>query len=455
MVKRVVLIGAGLRGLDIYGTWLASHPEAARVTAVAEPDPLRRSAAAKLFSLGEKALFPTYEELLQERIPADIALICTQDRLHAGPAVAAMEIGYDVILEKPLGVTEEECERVYRTAKQLGRKLYLCHVLRYTGFFSTVKRSIASGLIGEIIHIEQAEHVTYWHFSHSYVRGNWRREADSSPVVIAKCCHDIDIISWLLDDPVISVASTGALTWYTGAHAPAGAPPYCLDGCPEERTCPWYAPRVYRQALPLVSGFRHAESRLLRAAGTFITACPEFVRKLCSRFRPLRFLSEWDLWPATAVTTDLTAEGKLAALKDGPYGRCVYRCDNDVPDHQVVMMQTAGGKSAVLTMEGHSYLEGRWIRIDGSAGTLEGWFTMAGERLWYFDHRDGKKWLLWEEKNTPSGHGGGDIGLMESIFLNHEEDSTPTLEELLVSYRIGFAAERARKEGRIVPIVRS
>ncbi len=451
-MKRVLLLGAGLRGLDIYGQWMASHQEFVRVSGVADPNRIRRTKAARLFDLTEDQLYSTADELLDQRIPADYAFICTQDQLHTSIAVKAMEIGYDIILEKPIGVTEEECLTVYKTAKRLDRRVHLCHVLRYTGFFGAIKKSIDEGMIGDIIHIEQSEHISYWHFAHSYVRGNWNREEDSSPIIIAKCCHDLDIINWLLPERISTVASTGVLSWYRGEHAPEGAPKFCLDGCPHSETCSWYAPRLYMRALPLISGFRYSSNRFLSFAGNVILRFPRLTGRIFSKIKALSYLSEWDMWPSTAITDDLSREGKLKALESGSYGRCVFRCDNDVPDHQVVMMQTSSGVTATLTLEGHSYLEGRWVRINGSRGTLEGRFTLADETLTYFDHFQGKRQLLWEDKNPVTGHGGGDMRLMESLFMNSRRDSDSTLEELLQSYRIGFAAERARKTHSIAVI---
>ncbi len=451
-MKRVILIGAGLRGLDIYGQWMASHKENVRVMAVAEPKKVRRGQAARLFDLTEDQIFSTWEELLEQRLPADYALICTQDQMHTPIAIRAMEIGYDVILEKPAGINEEECLEVYETAKRLDRRLHLCHVLRYTGFFGAIKKSIDDGMIGKVLHIEQSEHISYWHFAHSFVRGNWRRESESSPILIAKCCHDLDIINWCLPDTVTEVASTGELSWYRSDQAPEGATLFCLDGCPHSEGCPWYAPRLYMQALPLISGFKYSSNRWLRFVGSIVLRFPKTVQRVASRIRALRFLSQWDMWPATAITTDLSREGKHTALKTGPYGRCVYHCDNDVPDHQVVMMRTRSGVTATLTLEGHSYLEGRWVRINGSMGTLEGRFTLADEKLTYYDHYQGKKRVLWEDKNPVSGHGGGDIRLMESLFVTPQKYTSDSLEELIESYRIGFAAERARKSRSVVII---
>lgn len=247
-----VLVGAGNRGKDAYGAWALKNKHRLKFVAVAEPLAARREAFAEAHGLPPERCYSSWEELFAAGRLADVCFVATQDRQHTAPALAALELGYHVLLEKPMAVTEEDCHMLVEASEKAGRQLRVAHVLRYTRFFQTIKKAVEEGLIGKIVNINHSENVSYWHFAHSYVRGNWRRADESSPIVLAKTCHDLDIIYWLIGTPAIKVSSFGGLYFYRPENAPPGAPKRCLDGCPHLESCQWAAPRIYLKAEPLL-----------------------------------------------------------------------------------------------------------------------------------------------------------------------------------------------------------
>ena len=403
-----VVLGAGSRGCT-YASYAKEHPQELRIVAIAEPREDRRNLLADEVGVSEECRFTCWQELLEKPRMADCAFVCTMDDDHTAPAIQALELGYDVLLEKPMSNTEEECRAIVAKARETGRKLAVCHVLRYTPFYMTLKQLIDRGEIGEVTAINQIENVGYWHQAHSFVRGNWRTVRETSPMILQKSCHDMDIILWLMGKDCKRVQSFGSLRHFTAENAPAGAPERCLDGCPHAEKCPYYAPKLYMDM-------------------------------------------ELTGWPVDVLTTDLSEAGRRKALEEGPYGRCVYRCDNDVVDRQVVNLEFEGGAVATFTMIGFSADFCRQLKIFGTEGQIEA--NMGTKQIVL--HR------FWEEKKTipldmgleASGHGGGDFGIMRD-FLQVLRDggvSKTSAEVSLQSHLICFAAERSRKENTVVEL---
>jgi predicted dehydrogenase len=243
--------------------------------------------------------------------------------------------------------------------------------------------------------------------AHSFVRGNWRSSRTESPMILAKCCHDLDVLFWNLG-PVTRLNSFGSLLHYRRENAPSGAPERCTDGCPVAEGCPWYAPRLY--------------------------------------------LQEYTGWPVSVISQDTSLEARRRALETGPYGRCVYRCDNDVVDHQTVNMEFSSGATGVLFMHGHSYEESRTMRYDGTRATLRARFGYGvGDVIEIHDHLTGRMERVDPEAGG-SGHGGGDAGLMAAFVkaLHDSGAALTTSRESLESHLMAFAAEEARVEGSVV-----
>lgn len=405
-----VVVGAGDRGRHVYGKYALEHPNELRITAVAEPDELRRKEFSALHGIPPERCFAGYEELFAQGRLADAALICTQDGMHYRPALLAKQAGYHVLLEKPISNSPEECVRIWKDCAQdtaEGQIFAVCHVLRYTPFFLQIKKLLDEGAVGRLVNIQYEEDIGFYHFAHSYVRGNWRDETVSSPLVLAKSCHDLDILRWLVGSPVESVSSTGSLVEFTAANRPAGAPDYCAQGCPKAKDCPYNAVRLYNWLRP-----------------------GDFLRQIVEMEDP-------------------THELDHALLHTG-YGRCVYACDNNVPDHQAVGLHFENGVDAQLTITAFSGKITRFVRIMGTRGELQG--DLAKNLICHTDFATMKKTKI--HLDVPAeGHHGGDRGLTGSFAFSVASGATTlptTLAQSLESHLMAFAAEKARREHTVV-----
>ena len=406
----LALIGAGDRGMNSYAPYALNKPYEVEFVAVAEPDDKKREAFRKQYGIREDQCFNDYKDLLEKPKMADGILICLQDRMHFEPTIKALQKGYHVMLEKPMSVSPEECIQIGQCAQKYNKILVICHVLRYTPFFTAIKDIIDKGTIGKLISISHNENVGYWHQAHSYVRGNWRKAEESSPMILAKSCHDMDIILWLAGANCIKLSSFGELTHFKEKNAPAGAPLRCLEGCPSERECPYYAPKIY--------------------------------------------LTQKTDWPTSVIATDLSMEGRLEALKNGPYGRCVYHCDNDVVDHQVVNMQFENGVTATFTMCAFTNEMGRTIKLMGTKGEIRG--HMEKNQIEIIEFGSSKKVTIDLNIGVDiHGHGGGDERLMSDfISLIREENNNglTSARNSVQSHLMAFAAEKSRIDGAVINI---
>ena len=403
-----VVLGAGSRG-STYAGFAKEYPHLLRIAAVAEPRADRRNLLAEELNIPESHRFTSWQELLAQPKMADCAFVCTMDDDHTAPAIRAMELGYHILLEKPMSNTEEECHMIADAAVQTGRSLAVCHVLRYTPFYMTLKNLIDQGQIGQVVAINQIENVGYWHQAHSFVRGNWRTVRETSPMILQKSCHDMDIILWLMGKDCRRVQSFGSLRHFTPEYAPVGAPARCLDGCPHADSCPYYAPRLYLD---------------MSRTG----------------------------WPVDVITTDLSEAGRRKALEEGPYGRCVYHCDNDVVDRQVVNLEFDGGAVATFTMTAFSADFSRQLKIFGTAGQITA--DMGTGQIVLHRFGEEKRTIPLDMGAGRSGHGGGDYGIMRDFLhiLRDGGESRTSASISLQSHLICFAAERSRKEHIVVEL---
>lgn len=393
-----ILIGAGARGAHSYAPYALDYPHELNIVAVAEANEARREAFANQHNIPADRRYVSWEPLLAEPKLADIAIVCTQDRMHVGPTLQALAKKYHVLLEKPMSPSPKECIEMERAAKENDRLLTICHVLRYTPFWSALKRIIASGQIGEVVSIQLNENVGYWHIAHSFVRGNWSNSDTSSPMILAKSCHDMDVLSWLMDQPCVRVSSYGSLMHFRSDNAPEGSTDYCIDGCAVESTCPYSAPRFY--------------------------------------------FGEGKSW-ARHFTEDLSRESVVKGLRETNYGRCVYKSDNNVVDHQVVNMEFANGATAMFSMCGFTRHQERRIQIMGTKGELRGEEGKIVVRD-FLTHEE----TVIEIPPQTSGHGGGDSGIVRS-FLREVRDyaggeSLTSASASVRSHMMAFAAEHSR-----------
>ncbi|MFX1513576.1 MAG: Gfo/Idh/MocA family protein [Promethearchaeota archaeon] len=454
-VVTAVCVGAGNRGLDVYGEFALRNPDLLRFLAVAEPNTNRRKKFVNQHRIPENNSFDSWVSLFQEKKFAQTAIIATPDKFHFEPTLAALDMGYDVLLEKPMATTIEECKLLVKKAEQLEKRLQICHVLRYTPFFSQIHQIVQSGRIGQVVNISLRENVSYFHYAHSFIRGNWHNREKSSPMILAKCCHDLDILYWLVGAKPVKISSFGSLTHFGPIKVSEGVPDRCTDGCPISETCLYFAPRIYIDIIPLLRIARKGGTRLTRLITNLALTHPKSVNRLSKIIPPLRQVREYHGWPVNVITEDFSIEGRLNALQEGPYGKCVYKVDDhDVVDHQVVNIEFENECTASLIMHGHSYEEGRTIRIDGTKGTVKGQFLLSGDYLVLHDSLSGKKEVLVQTGRTDSNHGGGDDGLMHAFvkLISGQKGREPltSARASLESHLMAFAADKARLENQIV-----
>ena len=452
---RILLFGAGNRGADAYGQYGLDHPDSVQFVAVAEPNQVRREKFAKAHHIPPDRQFTGWQEALSAGKIADAIINATQDHMHHSSSLGALGAGYDMLLEKPIAPTLEETLDIVRATEKSGQMLMICHVLRYTDFFQKVNTLLKSGVLGQIINISQSENVSYFHMAHSYVRGNWRSAAESAPMILAKCCHDLDLLYWFLDEKVSQLSSVGNLRHYRVENAPKGAPQRCTDGCPAAEDCPYDARRIYLESIPIKQAVSQARNPFLGIAGKLTLNTPKFARVLGKIIPPFQKLTEYSGWPRSTITEyPESDQAVLEALRYGPYGRCVYHCDNDVVDHQVVSMTFESGITTTLTMHGHSHEEGRTLRVDGSHATLLGKFTYSEAWLEIHPHTPApiQRFTFPTEVDQTAGHGGGDAGLMQRFVegINGEQIPLTSARDALESHLMAFAAEEARLENKTV-----
>jgi len=452
---RILLIGAGNRGADTYGQYGIDHPDAVQFVAVAEPNQIRRERFAKAHHIPPERQFVGWKEALSAGKIADAVINATQDHMHHDSAIAALQSGYDMLLEKPIAPTLSETVHIVRSAEEMGQMLMICHVLRYTDFFQKVKEILNSSQLGQVVNISHSENVSYFHMAHSYVRGNWRNTTISAPMILAKCCHDLDLLYWFLDEKCTQLSSTGNLRHFRPENAPEGAPARCTDGCPAAEDCPYDAQRIYLESRPIKQAVSQARNPLLRIAGKLSLNTPKLAQALGTIIPPFQKLTEYSGWPRSTITENPGSDqAVLEALRFGPYGRCVYHCDNDVVDHQVVSMSFESGITATLTMHGHSHEEGRTLRVDGSQATLLGKFTYSEAWLDIHPHTPApiQRFTFPTEVDQTAGHGGGDAGLMRRFVeaMRGEHIPLTSARDALESHLMAFAAEEARLGNKTV-----
>jgi predicted dehydrogenase len=450
-----ILFGAGDRGAGAYGRYALEHPDEIQFVAVAEPNPARREHFADAHHIPADRQFKDWQEALNGTKIADVVVNAMQDHMHHDSALAALDAGYDMLLEKPIAPTLRQTVEIVQKAEYSGRKLVICHVLRYTDFFQKVNEILKSNRLGQIINISHSENVSYFHMAHSYVRGNWRNRDLSAPMILAKCCHDLDLLYWFLGEKVQVLNSTGNLRHFRVENAPQGAPERCTDGCPAAGTCPYFAPRIYLESFPIKKAVSQANNPLLRFIGKLSLKHPRAARDLGKIIPSVRLLTEYSGWPRSTITENPSDDqAVMEALRTGPYGRCVYRCDNNVVDHQVVSMTFESGITATLTMHGHSHEEGRTLRVDGAQATLLGKFSYSQAWLEIHDHAPAplERYTFPSEVDQTAGHGGGDSGLMRQFVrvIRGEKPPLTSARDSLESHLMAFAADEARIENKCI-----
>ena len=400
-----IVIGAGNRG-GVYSRYAARYPKSLQIVGVSDINEFRRKNMAERFNITKKYRFNDWSEVFEQPKFADAIILTTPDDLHYKPCMKALEMGYDVLLEKPVAQTEKECIDILNQSRKYGRIVAVCHVLRYAPYFAEIKRLVASGAIGDIVSVQHFEAVEVEHMCHSFVRGNWRNSKLSNPMIVSKSCHDLDILRWIINKPCEQVTAFGGLRLFRSENAPEGSTARCLD-CKIVDRCAFSAQRIYLEK-----------------------------RKWATVF------------DFTSTDEDVKTREMKEKLRTNWYGRCVYRCDNDQPDHYIMNMQFADGVTASFSMEGLTSYGMRFTRLMGTEGDIVG--DMSSFTLTEF--LSGKK-TRWEASGQ-DGHGGGDLRLardfVSAVSTRDESKVTSSVEASIESHVMGFRAEKARETGTVV-----
>ncbi len=417
--KKVIVIGCGSRGKAYTDIMKSDFSDKLEIVACAEPIDDRRSYMQRTHGIPEDMCFESWEPILEREKFADIVVIATLDRSHFAPAMAAIEKGYNLLLEKPVAPTPEECRKIQKAAEKRGVFVLVCHVLRFTPFYNALKNIIDSGEIGKIMNIQAIEGVGDVHQTHSFVRGNWGNSDKTSCMILQKCCHDMDILAWLIGKKCTTVHSFGSLSYFRRENAPEGSPEYCYEGCPVGDTCPYNAEKVY---VDLKTGD-----------------------------------NEWKGWFDFVATKKIepTREDCEKAIRTTQYGKCVFKCDNNVVDHQTINMKF--GDDVYVDYAMSAFTEGgRHIKIMGTHGEINA--KMAGNKIdiYSFITRRSRTYDFETEavgEMITSGHGGGDSGIINALLNLMEgkrSKSVCDIGESCDNHMISFAAEESRLTGKVI-----
>ena len=411
-MKTISVIGLGNRGSEYMGFIKAFHSKKVRLHAICDISRQALDDIAPKFGIPEDKCYISTESFFAEGVISDALIIATQDASHYEIAQKALETGYKyILLEKPVSGVKGEYTELRDLAKEKGAVLLVCHVLRYSNYYKKIKSLISSGAISDVVSINHTENVGYFHFAHSFVRGNWRDEFTSTPSILAKCCHDIDLISWFVDSPCVSVSSVGGVRYFNEKNAPEGATKTCMGGCKAKKDCPYDAEKLY-----ITDPFYKAK----------------FIKYMKRTLTGKMNNSKADI---------------VEAIKHGDYGKCVFLNDNNVCDHQLVTMQFESGAVAVLNMNGFSDKMFRESHIVGTKGELIGYGTKLEMRIF-----GGKSGNVFTGSPAVSGHAEGDLRTVAGfvkLICGETKDLTDltTIEATVESHDIALAAEESRKKG--------
>lgn len=407
----LAVIGAGDRGMNSYAPYLVQHPELGKVVAVAEPNHIKRKQFKEKYNVTEENVFENWDDLLKENKLADAILIATNDDCHYEPTKRALEKGYHVLLEKPMANKIEEVVKLGELAKRYKDQVFMiCHVLRYTPFFSELKKIVESKELGDLVNIQHNENIGYWHFAHSFTRGNWRNSDETSPLILAKSCHDMDILLWLVGDNCKKISAFGHLSNFNNKNFKQGMGDRCIN-CKVEEECPYSALKQYLNS----KVFTH-----------IVHPIP-------------------------------TKENLLQSLKEGPYGRCVYKCDNNVVDHMVTILEFNNNVTATFNLSAFTEEMNRTIKLMFTHGEVHGNHMKNQIKVTKFQKYQEDKKTIIEPTKIVGGHGGGDSGIIKD-FINlvrgESGDAKTSAIKSVESHVMAFAAEHSRLNEEVVHIER-
>lgn len=402
-----ITLGAGNRG-NVYGDYAAEYPDRLNIVGVAEPIDIRNERYCELHNIRPENSFVTWEDVFQRDKFADAIIITTPDDMHYDPCMKALAMGYDILLEKPIAPTERECRDILALAQKTGRIVAVCHVLRYAPYFIELRDFIQKGKIGNLISVQHLEPIEHVHMAHSFVRGNWHNSKETTPIILAKSCHDMDILRWLVDKPCQKNSAFGGLKWFQKDNIPDGATPRCMDGCAIEKDCPYSAMKIY---------YRDRQR-------TYVFDLPE--------------------------DEDQHGEAILENLRTTNYGRCVYQMDNDQPDHIIANMEFGDNITVSFSMEAFTNYHGRRTRVMGSHGDIVG-------DMYQFVHTEFLTGKKTEWNMTTDKHGGGDWNLVadwvQAVATQDKSILSSSIDASVESHIMAFTAEKSRLNDTVEKVV--
>jgi predicted dehydrogenase len=407
-----ITLGAGSRG-TLYGEYATEFPRELDIVGVAEPIVERNDRHAKTHNIPDENRFVTWEHVLERPKFADMVIVSMPDDLHHEPCIQAMRLGYDVLLEKPMAQSEAECREILKVQQETGRIVGIAHVLRYAPYFIDMRKVVRSGKLGRIVNMQHMEPIEWRHMMHSYVRGNWHNSVKTTPIILAKSCHDLDIMRWIMDEPCDKITGFGDLSFYKREYAPEGSGDRCLS-CAVEEGCAYSAKKMYLR-----------DKERIHAIMPVVPDDPEKLNELI-----------------------------LHSLETTNYGRCAFKMENDQPEHLACAMEFRSGATATFSMDGFTSYHGRRTRLMGTKGDLVG----DMDTFTYTDYMT-REAFTWDisvsdvKGYEDSGHGGGDYrfvsDLLNAIYHRDESLLTSTVAASVESHVMGFRIEQSRKGGGV------
>ena len=412
----ISILGVGARGGEAYGRYIHASKDRFKIVSLCDPNEVRLNKYGETFEVAESDRFLSEDEFFEKK-RSDVLLISTLDRLHVRQAVKALDLGYDLILEKPISDDADELKMLVEKAKVNGRMVMVCHVLRYTTMIRKIKKLLDEGAIGRLISMDQTENVCFWHQAHSFVRGNWRNREETTPMIMAKCCHDLDLIQYFIGARCHSVASMGSLAYFKCENKPEGAADRCID-CKYKNDCKYSAHLIYLEDWKKSGG---------------------------KAVFPFNLIT--DVLP-------ITEEALITSLRESKYGRCAFSCDNNVVDNQTVIMQFENGVTATLKMEAFTARGGRDFRFFGTEGELE-LYEIEDKLILRRFMEDPVVWKISELVDElggqgEGGHGGGDYRMLDTlynIYFSDKLNASSSIENSVESHYMALAAEKSRLNG--------
>lgn len=446
---RAIAIGCGHRGLNVYGAYAKANPKNIKFVGCFDINEKKARKFAEIHNIPTEFVFYSEEMLFKVPKFADAVIICTPDPFHESATIKALEKGYHVFLEKPMAISKEGCENILKVAEKNNSILMIGFVLRYAPVFSKINELIKAGSIGDVVSIKHSENMGFWVYSHSFARSPVYTQ---SPMILQKGSHDFDLIYWYANARPKFVSSFKMPNLSATAKLPDNVTERCIEKCPLSKQCIFDAVQMYLEGKFMLLDNSRAESRVIRFIFKFALKHPKLARILIPPLRSMKIVP-WRQWPVDQITEDVSDDGIRKALEETPFGVCIYKIKDAQPISQITSIQFENGITASFTLHGLSYRDGREIRIDGTKGTIKGYFYNTGFYVDWFEHATGKEIRFKYPLEKVAG-GGGDFKIMDDFVdcIKHNKKPLTSAKESLYSHLMAFAAHESSETGKTIEI---